>query len=97
MKQRKREEDYLDSFKEYQDKMYIPGHYIGGKMHPALKAKTKAGGYGMVIAGIFLLSFYLIQLLSDLSFENIGWIMPIAFSLLLITVGFKFIKINAHR
>lgn len=96
MKQRKKEESYLDSFTEYQDKMYIPGYYVGGKIHPALKAKTRVGGYVMVIGGILLLCFYLIQLFSDISLENIGWIMPIAFALLLITAGFKFIKINSR-
>ena len=97
MKEEKKEESYLDSFKEYQDKMYMPGYYVGGKIHPALKAKTKAGGYLLIVTGIFLLAFYLFQLLKNFSFENIGLIMPIAFAILLIVVGYKFIKINVHK
>ncbi len=49
MKAEKKKESYLDSFKDYQDKIYSPGHYVGGKIHPALKAKTKAGGYFRVL------------------------------------------------
>ena len=90
-------QDYLDSIKEYQDKMYLPGYYVGGKIHPALKAKTKVGGYLMIISGVFLLPFYIFQLLNNLSFDNIGWIMPVGFAILLILVGFKFVKTNSQK
>jgi len=92
----KKAESHLKSFIEYQDKMYLPGYYLGGKISPALKAKTKVGGYLMVASGIFLLLFYNIQLFSNYSLENMGWIVPIAFASLLIIVGLKFIRLNSH-
>lgn len=92
MSKRSKTGTYLESFNQYQGKQYLPGYYVGGKIHPALKAKTKVGGYLMLIGGSFLFLFYLFQLLIDLSFNNIGWIMPIIFSILLIIVGIKFIR-----
>jgi hypothetical protein len=81
---------------EYQDKMYLPGYYVGGKIHPALKAKTKVGGYLMLASGIFLLVIYLIQTIMNFSIENISMIIPIGFAILLVIVGCKFIKINKN-
>lgn len=97
MKEKKKADSYTESIKKYQDKQYLPGYYVGGKIHPALKAKTKAGGYAMLIVGIFLLFFYVAQLLADFSVNNLGWIIPAAFALLLIIVGVKFIKTNPHK
>ncbi len=95
---KKKNGSYLESFKEYQNKMYIPGYFIGGKIHPSLRAKTKVGGYGMVIAGTFLFTFYLLQLVTKFSIESIVWLLiPIAFSTLLILVGVKFIRINSNK
>ncbi len=97
MKKQKSETNYLESFTEYQDKMFMPGYYVGGKIHPALKAKTKAGGYLMVIGGVSLLSFYLFIFFQNFALENISVIIPIAFALLLIMVGIKFIKLNSQK
>lgn len=97
MKKRNKTKSYTETFVEYQSKQYLPGYYVGSKTHPVLKAKTKAGGYLMLIVGIFLFCFYLFQLINNLSSENIVWIGPIGFSILLIIVGFKFIKHNFHK
>jgi hypothetical protein len=97
MSKSKLKDTYTEAFEEYQDKQYLPGYYVGGKMHPALKAKTKAGGYAMLIGGIFLLVFYSFQLIGNLTLENIGWIIPMAVAIMLITVGIKFIKNNSRK
>lgn len=91
---KKKGESYLDSFREYQDKMNLPGYYTAGRIHPALKAKTKAGGYALLIGGIFLLCFYLVQLVSDFSIEKVVWVFPIGVAVLLIIAGMKLIKRN---
>jgi hypothetical protein len=92
MSKGEKEESYLESLKEYQDKMYVPGYYTGNKVHPALKAKTKAGGYLMIISGAVILFFSLFSSFSSFSFENIGGFVFMALALLLILAGLKFIK-----
>jgi hypothetical protein len=97
MERQKKEDGYLKSFREYQNKIYLPGYYVGSKIHPALKAKTKIGGYSMVIAGILLLVLYLPQLVINFAVEKTQLIVIAVIALLLIIVGIKFIKINSHK
>lgn len=92
--QKNKVNNYTDSFVEYQGKQYIPGYYIGSKIHPLLKAQTKTGGRIMIIVGIFLFVVYSFQLINNFSLTNIGWVMPISVSLLLIMVGQKFVRKN---
>jgi len=97
MTKNKENTNYIESLKEYQDKQYLPEYYTGGKIRPALKAKTKSGGYLLLFGGIFLLDFYLYQLVNNFAFEDFGWIFPIGFSVLLIIEGVRFIKLNRHK
>lgn len=93
---KQKEKIYSESLKEYQEKIYSPGHYTGGRIHPALKTKTKAGGWGMILAGIILLIFGITQLL-NFSLINMGGIFHLFLSTLLIIVGIKFLRQNFHH
>lgn len=90
----KKEKSYLETTIEYQDKRSLPGAYVGGDLHPAFLAKTKAGGYFMFLGGIFLFGVYTLLLIMDFRLENLGWIIGQIFAILLIIVGIKFIKLN---
>jgi hypothetical protein len=97
MKKRKKEESYLNIMKDYQNKMNLPGSYLGGNLHPIFISKTKTGGYFMLLGGIILFFFYSFFLFWDFKVENIGWILGILFAVLLIVVGIKFIKLNSQK
>ena len=88
---------YLSSFIDYQDKMYLPGSFLGGEIHPALRAQSRVGGYLMIITGIFLLIFYVSPLIGNISIEEDNdtlafALFPLLFSILLIFVGQRFTK-----
>jgi hypothetical protein len=91
-----KQETYLDTMIKYQEKQYSPGAYLGGDIHPALQAKTKAGGYAMVAGGTFLLPIIFYHLVTHFSLEEIPIITPLLFALLLILVGIKFIRNNSN-
>jgi hypothetical protein len=97
MKKARKEESYIETMIDYQDKRSLPGAYIGGNLHPAFKAKTKAGGYFMLLGGISLLGPYSLLLLIDFRLENLGWIIGIVFAILLVIVGIKFIRHDSHN
>lgn len=93
---------YLDSFIDYQDKQYLPGSFLGGDIHPALKAQSKIGGYLMIITGILLFMFYVSPKSGNLPIEEdtltlFFWVFPAVFSVLLILVGFKFAKTKPRK
>lgn len=93
---KQKEKTYTASIKEYQNKMYQPGAYTNGTIHPALKAKTKVGGYGLIVAGVLLFIFGFIQLLNP-SLINMGGILHFFLAILLIIVGIKFLKQNTPK
>lgn len=73
--------------------MYLPGYYLGGRLPPFLRAKTKAGGYFLLITGVIaLISSYTLILNNQISLENIGGIVIILYGVLAIMVGVKFIN-----
>ncbi|MBP9797787.1 hypothetical protein KBC70_01430 [Candidatus Woesebacteria bacterium] len=89
---KQKKNNYLESFIEYQDKQYLPGAFLGGEIHPALKAQSRIGGYLMIIAGTFLFVFYMSPLFGNLPIDNVLRLFPLVFSSLLILVGWKFAR-----
>ncbi len=91
----KKRNSYLESIKEYQNKMYLPGFYTGGKINPYLLAKTKAGGYFLLLTGSMCLIIFLIQLLRPISIENLAAILfLLLYAILALTAGIKFLCLN---
>lgn len=86
---------YLESIKEYQNKMYLPGFYTGRKINPYLLAKTKAGGYFLLLTGSMSLLIFLIQLLRPIRIESLAILFFLfIYAVLALAAGIKFIRLN---
>jgi hypothetical protein len=101
---KKKEENYLEKFIEWQNKQYLPGYYVGGRMNPMFVGKTKAGGYFLLFSGIITIFTAILYLLfgSD-PFEPKLFSVIGAISLwgpagvLQILVGIKFLHAHAKQ
>lgn len=92
MKERK--ESHIDDLKEWQRKQYLPGYYLGGKIHPIFKQRTKGLAFGLIVLGIFFVLFGLGFVLfgrTGESWLNAGWFS--VFGVLLLVAG---ISIGIH-
>jgi len=88
--------NYLDDLKEYQDKQYLPGYYVGGKLPLALKYPTRRLGWVFLVFGLFMAVVLLIAMITGGSSdswlstaENIG--LPTVFLVLYVLIGLRLI------
>ena len=87
MNKKNNKSDYLDSFIEYQGKQYLPGYYVGGKIHPSFKSKTKTLGYFLLFEGIFSIILAIVIIIASTQFENETKIYTIFSAFLVIILG----------
>ncbi len=83
------EEDPIEQWKEWQNNMYNPGYYTGGRIAPIYKSKTAAAGALLIISALIGLSLVVVQTLSgslDLSSTSMI-IVQLSISLLTVVVG----------
>ncbi|MDO8658584.1 MAG: hypothetical protein Q7K55_07610 [Candidatus Levybacteria bacterium] len=87
MTKKNNESDYLDSFIEYQGKQYLPGYYVGGKIDPSLKSKTKASGHLLLFGGVFSLILAPIFIIISTPFDDTTRMYTISSAILIVIVG----------
>lgn len=94
--------DYTEDFKEWQEKQFQPGEYLGGKLPPHLKWPNRGLGFLYFLVGVItLIILGMIILRPDQSFftrENtVGNITSLLFIFLYLAVGLKLITKNRKK
>lgn len=92
VKQDKAEE--LKKISEWQHKMYDPGHYLGGNIHPAIQSKSKLVGSAFIFLGLGAL---IVTILGFVLEENRTWelvtlLVPFTIGLLFLVGGIRKLK-----
>ena len=90
-KRGRREPDPFHDIREWQDHRYDPGYFLGGRIHPLIKA-GRPNRYGWVLLAFGLLGFVLIFLTPR---EDTAWWQyagAAALLLLYVTAGFKLLR-----
>lgn len=85
-----KEDNYTKDLKEWQEKQYQPGEYLGGKFSPIFKYASKKLGILLLVIGTFVIltSIFLIAMGED----KITSILGIIFGNLLIAGGMRKIR-----
>ena len=90
------ENDPIERLTEWQEHRYDPGYYTGGNIHPLFTAsRPNKYGYFLIVAAIMIL----VLLVLGIRAGDMNWyaVVPTAFMLFLILVGFKLIKKQPTR
>lgn len=91
-----RQKSYTEEFKKYQNKQYLPGYYTGSRIHPMFRAKTKAGGFWLILIACLMLGGFLLEitqnkiLVSDMGkIYKIGVIIYLGIFVMIFLLGAK--------
>ena len=94
----KKDDNYPNEFKEWQDNQFNPGHYTGGKTPVWLKhpVKPKILGALFLLYGLWNAGLFIYELIYRHSFDAAGYwfevIAPLIFTVLSILIGIKLLK-----
>jgi len=98
MKQKAAKDNYIEDLKEYQDKQYLPGYYVGGKLPLALKYPTRRLGWLFLFLAALSVVFGLISWSAgDFSWSSImdggiGNLLPLVIIILYLLIAIKLLS-----
>lgn len=78
--------NYPQEFLEHQNKQYLPGYYLGGKIPLMFRAKTKAGAYWLIFLAVIYLFSTIVSFLYPQNSSNSNRLINLIVSLILITL-----------
>lgn len=64
-KKQEEAQEYMEDLKEWQKNQYMPGYYVGSKMHPALKRGGKRYIVGtLIFAAVAIILVFIASILT---------------------------------
>lgn len=75
--------EYLDDLKQWGEKQYLPGAYLGGNLPPYIKYSNKLFGFLLAAMGLFVVASFFFVFIEQIKSTGLSSVGLIEYSILL--------------